>query len=444
MSILSKIYLADVPSVLNSKNMLKASCSAVLIITLGACSSSDAQVTMAQHQAENEVVTPAIEDEDSFQLLADQMVEAGDYAAAVPLYRHLLKGYSGDGAVQTKLGLALLALGNITEAERALASAVNNDEVGDANYGLGKVHLALGRYAEAAAQFAVASDYMDDAAKAHSGRGIALAAMGNFDDSIAAFDDGLRANPDDTETLSNKALTMALLGSADVAITMLEDIAQSGRAGPRDRQNLALAYLASGRRTDAVAMARLDLDAQAVADTFSFYDEMMALPPKNRMASLVTGMIPQAHNEEKVANLELVDSEDRRAAAARMTAPPPPPPPPEPKPEPVIPPIETETPQDRTGWAVQIGAYRTIENMVRGWNILYTRNEDILEGVEPRRSEVSFGDRENAGPQGHYYRLNVGNLKTFERATSICEAFIDQGTDCWVRPPEPAEGRLPD
>ena len=40
-----------------------------------------------------------------------------------------------------------------------------------------------------------------------------------------------------------------------------------------------------------MAMARLDLDSQAVSDTFSFYDEMMALPPEGRMATLVTGII---------------------------------------------------------------------------------------------------------------------------------------------------------
>jgi cell division septation protein DedD len=187
-------------------------------------------------------------------------------------------------------------------------------------------------------------------------------------------------------------------------------------------------------------MARLDLDSQAVSDTFSFYDEMMALPPEGRMATLVTGIIPQSQGSDVAANLELVDSEDRREAAARMTTPPPPEPEPEPEPE-IIPIL---TPQDLTGWSLQIGAYRNIPNMIRGWKILYSRNEDILEGIEPRRSEVSFGERENAGPVGHYFRLNAGPLKTFQHASEVCAELKARGTDCWVRPPEAEEGRLPD
>ena len=442
MTILSKVTSVDKTSALKGKIMLKASCSAVLIMALSACTTGNAQVKMAQYQADTEMTTPEVSGESSFELLADRMAEAGDHAAAVPLYRNLLKTNNFNSAVQAKLGLSLLALGNTVEAERALSLAVKNGEVGEANYGLGKVHLAVGRYAEAADQFHAATAGMGDASRAYSGRGVALAALGNFDEAIASFDDGLRANPSDTEALSNKALTLALLGSADVAAAMLEDIAQSGRAGPRDRQNLALAYLAAGRRTDAVAMARLDLDSQAVADTFSFYDEMMALPPEGRMASLVTGMIPQAQSQDQPANLELVDSDARRDAAARMTTPPPPPPEPEPEPEPE--PIPVLTPQDLTGWSLQIGAYRNIPNMVRGWKILYNDNEDILEGIEPRRSEVSFGERENAGPQGHYYRLNAGPLKSFERASEVCKELKARGTACWVRPPEPEEGRLPE
>lgn len=285
MSILSKVTSVESLSTIRGKTMLKASCSAVLIMALGACTSNNAQVKMAQHQADTEMTTPEVSGEGSFELLADRMANAGDHAAAVPLYRHLLKTDSFNSVVQAKLGLSLLALGNTHEAERALSLAVKNGEVGEANYGLGKVHLALGRYAEAADQFHAATAGMSGDARAYAGRGVALAALGNFDEAIASFDDGLRANPTDIETLSNKALTLALLGSADVATAMLEDIAQNGRAGPRDRQNLALAYLAAGRRTDAVAMARLDLDSQAVSDTFSFYDEMMALPPEGRMAT---------------------------------------------------------------------------------------------------------------------------------------------------------------
>ncbi len=241
MSNLSKATSVDATSLFRGKTMLKASCSAVLIMTLGACSGGNAQVNMAQHQANTELVSPEVSGENSFELLADRMAEAGDHAAAVPLYRHLLQANSFNSAVQAKLGLSLLALGNTHEAGRALGIAVKNGQKGKANYGLGKVHLALGRYSEAADQFYAAAVSGD--ARAYTGRGIALAALGNFDEAMAAFDDGLNTNPEDMDAISNKALTLALLGSPDVAIDMLENVAQNGLAGPRDRQNLAFAYL---------------------------------------------------------------------------------------------------------------------------------------------------------------------------------------------------------
>ena len=71
--------------------MLKASCSAVLILALGACTTGNAQVSAAQQQADAQAATAEVGEQGSFELLAVRMVEAGDHAAAIPLYRHILK-----------------------------------------------------------------------------------------------------------------------------------------------------------------------------------------------------------------------------------------------------------------------------------------------------------------------------------------------------------------
>ena len=94
------------------------------------------------------------------------------------------------------------------------------------------------------------------------------------------------------------------------------------------------------------------------------------------------------------------------------------------------------------GWALQIGAYRTIKNLMRGWSILYGQSGDLLKDIPPRRSEVVL-ENKGGGPGGFYYRLNAGPLKTFGQARDLCAALQARGTSCWIRPPEKTEGNLP-
>ncbi len=95
------------------------------------------------------------------------------------------------------------------------------------------------------------------------------------------------------------------------------------------------------------------------------------------------------------------------------------------------------------GWALQIAAYRTKEELRPGWEKLKAKYFDIIGHLAPRRSEIDFGDRETQ-PNGYYYRLNAGPLTSYEEARVACEKIQEMGTDCWVRPPEIAEGDLPE
>ena len=101
-------------------------------------------------------------------------------------------------------------------------------------------------------------------------------------------------------------------------------------------------------------------------------------------------------------------------------------------------------PDDPTsGYALQIAAYRTMAHLERGVRILYDEAGDILKGLPPRYSEVDFGGRDTY-PHGFFYRLNAGPLDSLEEANDKCAQLKDRGIACWVRPPEPAEGQLPD
>ncbi len=359
---------------------------------------------------------------------ADQAMADGNATEAIALYRQALA--TGGAQARVGLGRALNAVGRYSEALSTLKSeaALGN---GAANHEIGKAYLAIGDYEAAVAAFSKAVSVSAFDASSHTGRGVALAAVGDAGGALNAFDDALSSEPGHPAAYSNKALLTALIGESATAIEMLETMVRGGRAGPRDRQNLALAYLTAGRRSEARAMARLDLDAISVDETFTFYDTLFALPPEARMKALLTGVIEQGQDLSEAGNLELTDNDNRQAAAARLTALP------EPEVLPDIPPL-----LEPEGWAIQIAAYRKLSQLVRGWKILYGENKDILEGIEPRRSEVDFGGR-GEYPDGFFFRLNAGPLATFAEAEKVCNELKARGTACWIRPPEPPEGRLP-
>lgn len=363
----------------------------------------------------------------------------GDHQAAIPIFRHLLAS-SDTMQNRSALGASLVAVGQHSEAAMILRPVTEQGSGhGLAWYNLGKAWLALGRYDEALGAFSEAANRLDGDPRPRRARGVVFAALGQIKRSMNSFDMALQIAPGDRETLSNKALVEALTGQEESAIKRLEKLIKSGQAQARDRQNLALAYLMQGNRDKAQAMGRLDLDDESLADSFAFYQEITSLPVEYRMRALVTGAVDPAWSRREAGNLKLADTDMKKQAAERLIAKPAPKPAekPQPKPEPVIPPL-----LEPEGWAVQIGAYRTIKNLVRGWAILKNKNKDILKGIPPRRSEKDFGPKQGK-PSGFYYRLNAGPLKDFKSAKVLCQAFKERGTDCWIRPPEKAEGKLP-
>jgi tetratricopeptide (TPR) repeat protein len=400
--------------------------------------------------------------EGGLKAVADNLVKNGQIDAAIPLYRTLATNSSTAENLHA-LGDTLSKVGAHEEAAKIYAKALDKDASHAPSwYGVGRSWLALGRFDEALAAFSEASNYGEE--RANSGRGIALAALGRTDQALEAFD-----YSNDPTSLSNKALVLAATGQTDEAIKLLEPIVEND-GSPRDRQNLAMAYLMADREGDAYRLARLDLDPTTVQETFTFYRTIMNVPADHRMRALVTGTIDPEWDRSEAGNLVISDTEVRQEAAKRLIAenktPEPEPEPipaptvdvqPEPEPAPTpAPTAEPEAVEDRSnyelttipplvepdGWALQIGAYRTIKNLMRGWTILYRQSGDLLEDIPPRRSEVDHGNSDT-GPQGFYYRLNAGPLKSLSRARELCAALKERGTDCWIRPPEPVEGKLP-
>lgn len=420
------------------------------MIALGACSYSSA--SNLPPVAEQQVTQASVQKSGGLKAIADDLAASGQHEAAIPLYRHL-GARTGDKTVLTALANSLSARGAHQEALKVLGTLAARGQLDTFGwYTYGKTHLALGQFEDALTAFDNAAALDPNNSKARSGRGIALAALGRTHDAMTAFSGVL-----DPAGLSNRALVLAMTGQPDAAVNILKPLVKAGLLGPQGRQNLAMAYLLAGHEAEAFKMARVDLDPVTINDTFTFYRSLSSLAPANRMQAMVTGAIDPAWTREEAGNLELADNSARQQAAERLVAEPvmvaeaPLPaavPAPAPEPEPTVAHADyelTEVPPlvEPEGWALQIGAYRTLKNLMRGWTILYRQSSDILQDIPPRRSEVDFGDRKT-GPRGFYYRLNAGPLKSLAQAKNLCRLLRERGTSCWIRPPEHTEGKLPE
>ena len=159
------------------------------------------------------------------------------------------------------------------------------------------------------------------------------------------------------------------------------------------------------------------------------------------MATLLFGFSNDRYDREHPANFVVEGTDETKMDAVdRLIEKPEPEPEPVPEPEPEIeipPMIEPE------GWAVQIAAYRFAKEVMPGWRLLKKKYESIIGHLEPRRSEKDFGAHMEKGPKGFFFRLNAGPLESFSAALEICQKLEAAGGECWIRPPESAEGKLP-
>jgi len=414
-------------------------------LVISACSSGYTADTLP-HVSQANHTAQSVGQPGELQKIADQLAAGGDHAAAIPLYRHL-SSKAGNPLALDALANSLLLQGLTGESEKILRLLVSRGQAtGQTWYNLGKTHLVYGRFEEGLRAFTNALVHNPTEPKYVSGKAIALATLGQYQSAIVSLH-----GQQDIRSLSNKTLILAAHGQSKEAVSLLEPVIRSGHGTSRDRQNLAMAYLLNGQESEAFQVSRVDLDAASTHETFTFYRSLNSLSSAERMQALVTGTIKPEWTRTEIANLELQENDARTVAAQRLTQ--------APvlvaeKPIPVVAeekPVEdhanyvlTEIPPlvEPEGWALQIGAYRTIKNLMRGWTILYRQNGDLLQEIPPRRSEVNFGDRKQ-GPKGFYYRLNAGPLKTLARAKALCKELKARGTSCWIRPPEKTEGHLP-
>jgi predicted O-linked N-acetylglucosamine transferase (SPINDLY family) len=176
---------------------------------------------------------------------AVRLHRAGQPAAAIPLYREVLRSLPAAAEVHHQLGNALKNLLRFTEALVPLGEAARlapNDAAIRLN--LGVTLLELHQYADAESQFRRALALEPTRPEAHNILGNALFSQGRLGESAACFREALRLRPDYAPAHDNLGRVARAQGRIEEAVTSYRAaLALQPRPGTHSNLLLALNYL---------------------------------------------------------------------------------------------------------------------------------------------------------------------------------------------------------
>jgi eukaryotic-like serine/threonine-protein kinase len=222
------------------------------------------------------------------------------------------------------LGTSLLARGRPELAEPHLSRAVALDAGRFwAWFALGLCHHDQGRYAEAAADFAVCTVLSPDFAWPHLNRGLSLAAAGRLTEARAAYDHALAISPTFREARVDRALTCLELGDPAQALKDLDRAVVLGKPDASILAARAEALARLGRRDEAergfaeALAVRPDDPALRVARGFS----RLVPDPAGARADFERALARDPRNARALLGLaHLLRRSDPRVALARVEA----------------------------------------------------------------------------------------------------------------------------
>ncbi len=221
--------------------------------------------------------------------VARQTAASGDDAAAVSLYREAHKRNPHDPAPLVGMGGALFRLGAFEQAAAAYREAVHlKGAEAEARRGLGNALIALDRPQLAIEQLTASLALAKDP-RTYNGLGVAYDMQSQHTHAQAMYRAGLAVRPGDLALENNLGLSLAASGDTREAIAVLSRAVGAPDAGPRERNNLALAYGLAGDMANAARIARRDMDEAAVKKNLAMY---AALRARNLGPLPVSGKTP--------------------------------------------------------------------------------------------------------------------------------------------------------
>ena len=219
--------------------------------------------------------------------VADSMRDAGDVFGAIPFYRRAHQLDTLQATPLIRLALALHTVRAYDEASRTWRTALRRDpDNADARRGDGYRLIALNKPQLAIDQLRTSNEIEEDV-RSYNGLGVAYDMIGDTRGAQMHYRMGLQVAPDNVTLLNNLGLSLALSGDFPDSINLLLRVVASAVATARHRQNLALAYGLSGQIEEAAAVARQDLDDEAVANNLAYYAILRAeTDPAARFAAI--------------------------------------------------------------------------------------------------------------------------------------------------------------
>jgi len=239
----------------------------VVLPVLAACSSPASVSTLSP--GARRTLTEAMGGEENAGLSVDTLREAARLAP-------------GDAAAQERYGLAAEQARLYPEALAALDRAV---AIGGPDtrrlVEKGRVALKVGDVPAAALAYRRTLELDHDNIDALSGLGVADDLQHRHTDAQARYQDALRLAPGDWGVRSNLAISYLMSGHPADAVQALAAAASDPAAPRRARHNLAMALVAAGDRTGAIAVLQKDVpaaEAAALVDEFVAFSKWLQSP----------------------------------------------------------------------------------------------------------------------------------------------------------------------
>ncbi len=203
--------------------------------------------------------------------------QSTDYRSAIQYYQKLRQRSPDDLDIVLALARNLRYDGAEQEAVSILDTAENLDK-NSATYLIeySKAKIALGKFEESITFLDKAVLIDGENWEIYSMLGIAHDLLGNFPLARKAYDTALFLSRDNPAIYNNMAISAALSGNLDKAISILNGVPRLTRNNMHLRQNLAFFYGINGDVKSAEALARKDLDEEAVRKNLKLYSQFRA------------------------------------------------------------------------------------------------------------------------------------------------------------------------
>ena len=203
--------------------------------------------------------------------LARATRQAGDFPAAIQLYRNVIATNSATPDILVEFGDVLLASGSPDDAIDIYSrvGARSAARLG-ALLGLTRAYMNLSQPAKALEYANEARVLEPQDARVLVDRGVALDTLGRHTEAQECYRTVLAVTPRHVAARNNLALSLALTGQYDEAIALMAPLVRSSAATPQVRENMAVIYGLKGDADRAATLSRVDLDEGTTQANLAF------------------------------------------------------------------------------------------------------------------------------------------------------------------------------